>query len=578
MNPAQHPAHQPAPDTLQRPLAPPATPVPTAQPGPWRRPGLREQVREQAQRADERHRDRAAARAAAAAARPARRGKTDRHGGRGRGAGRLAHRMRLPAHTASSGVLKSWYPWLMDPGLGVPGPYIGVDLFSRASFLFSPWALYEAGLLTSPNGLIIGEIGSGKSALMKSLMIRFRAVGVPFSWVDVKGEYDDLARAVGVTPLRLGPGLGVSLNPLAPIRRHPQHSVAAWRAAVKSRRLALLEALAHIRLGRGLSMTERTALELALAACTGEMPGAARDELAPASLPGVVTELATVDQWADELARLGITGAQLLDESRDARLALSGLVTGALAGMFDSSEPDTHRHLDFRAPGTIVNLSAIRADQSLSVMSMVCAQSAMEAELMHPDSPPRLIGYDEAWLAMRYPPVLRRLQEQFKLSRLFGAFNMLAAHRLSDFDAVGDQGSEAARLARGLLEDTGVRICYRQVEASLPVTRELFGLTDVQTELLRYLRKGSGMWLLGGRAFVVAHMLSSIEHPLVQTDSRMLATPGVDDVSDEDWEALFDESLLATGDPANPADTPHRPADGAAPARRSRRSRSRRQP
>lgn len=479
----------------------------------------------------------------------------DRYGAHGPGSGRLAHRMRLPAHTASSGVLRTWYPWIMDPGLGVPGAYIGIDLYSRASFLFDPWELYAAGAITSPNGLIIGEIGSGKSALMKSLIVRFLAAGIPFSWVDIKDEYTQLAHHLGVEPLRLGPGLGVRLNPLAAHRRHPRQSEIEWRGAVKARRLALLEGLIHVRLDRALSMTERTAIELALDTCTGQLAGSARGELAPASLPGVVAQLTATEAWHDELAERGITATQLLDESRDARLALHGLVGGALAGMFDSTEDNT-RFLDFDAPGTILNLHAVRTDQAVTVMSMVCAQSAMEAELMRPDARPRLVGYDEAWLAMRYVPLLRRFQEQYKLARAFGICNLMAAHRLTDWNAVGAHGSEAARLARGLLEDTGFKIVYRQVEASLELTRDLLGLTDVQTALLRYLRKGSGMWLLGQRAFVVQHLLSSIEEPWVQTDSRMRATTGVQDgsgpagdvsadvsagIAEDEWEALLDE-------------------------------------
>jgi type IV secretory pathway VirB4 component len=451
--------------------------------------------------------------------------------------------MRVPAHTASSGVLKTWYPWIMDPGLGVPGAYIGLELYSRASFLFDPWELYAAGVITSPNGLIIGEIGAGKSSLMKCMIIRFLAAGIPFSWVDIKDEYTELAEKLGVEPLRLGPGLGVRLNPLAAHRRHPSQTEIEWLGAVKSRRLSLLEGIIHVRLNRPLTMTERTAIELALDSCTGELRGSARDQLAPASLPGVVAHLTATDAWADELRDRGISAGQLLDESRDARLALHGLVGGALSGMFDSTE-DNARYLDFDAPGTVLNLHAIRADQTVTVMSMVCAQSAMEAELMRPDARPRLVGYDEAWLAMRYVPLLRRFQEQYKLARAFGICNLLAAHRLTDWNAVGADGSEAARLARGLLEDTGFKIVYRQTEASLALTRDLLGLTDVQTALLRFLRKGSGMWLFGLRAFVVQHLLSSVEDPLVQTDSRMRATGGVDDVSDEEWEMLLDTAQV----------------------------------
>lgn len=470
----------------------------------------------------------------------------DRRGAHGRAAGRLAHLMKLPAHTATSSVLRTWYPWIMDPGLGVPGAYIGVDLYSRASFLFDPWKLYEAGVITSPNGLIIGEIGTGKSALNKSLLIRMQAVGIPWSWVDVKDEYTEVAAALGVEPLRLGPGLGVKLNPLAAIEQHPNQTDEEWRASTKARRLSLLEGLVQVRLARPLTMTERTALELALNTATGELSGVARDRLTPASLPGVLTQMTAVDQWGDELRRIGVSSAQLLDESRDVRLALHSLVHGVLRGMFDAEEEKT-RYLDWKAPGTVVNLSAVRQDHDVTVMAMVCAHSAMEAELLRPGSSTRLVGYDEAWLPMRYVAFLRRMQEQFKLARMYGCFNLLTFHRLSDLEAVGQEGSEAARLARGLLEDTGVRIAYRQTESSLPSTQDLLGLTDTQTQLLKYLRQGSAMWMFGSRRFVVQHVLSNLESPLVQTDSRMRAVHGVDDVADAEWERLLDDSLEVSG-------------------------------
>lgn len=521
-------------------------PTVDGRPGRWRR--LRDDVRSRRREQDEQqqaaHAERDLRRRAEVQKRVQDGPRRDRLGAHGTGSGRLAHRMRLPAHTASSGVLKTWYPWIMDPGLGVPGAYVGVDLYSRASFLFDPWELYAAGVITSPNGLLIGEIGSGKSALMKCLIVRFLAAGIPFSWVDVKDEYTQLAEKLGVEPLRLGPGLGVRLNPLATHARHPSQPEEEWRGTLKSRRLALLEGLVHVRLGRPLSMSERTALELALDSCTGQLRGQARDQLAPASLPAVVGHLTATEFWSEELRARGITAAQLLDESRDARLALHGLVGGALKGLFDATEDNT-RYLDFDAPGTVLNLHAIRADQAVTVMSMVCAQSAMEAELMRPDARPRLVGYDEAWLAMRYVPLLRRFQEQYKLARAFGICNIMAAHRLTDWNAVGNEGSEAARLARGLLEDTGFRVVYRQVDAALATTREMLGLTDVQTQLLRFLRKGTGMWLFGAnRAFVVQHLLSSIEQPLVQTDSRMRPTCGVDDVDDDEWEHLLDDATL----------------------------------
>ena len=173
------------------------------------------------------------------------------------------------------------------------------------------------------------------------------------------------------------------------------------------------------------------------------------------------------------------------------RLALAELVTGSLSGMFDSTDA-RNTAFDFRAVGTVVDLNRVRHNEMLTVLSMVCAQSAMEAELMHPDAPRRLVGYDEAWMAMRYLPLLRRFQEQWKLSRLYGIANWIAFHRFTDLDAIGDAGSETRNLATGLLEDTGIKIAYRQGEAALPLTGALMSLSDVQQDLLRFLKQGVG--------------------------------------------------------------------------------------
>jgi ABC-type lipoprotein release transport system permease subunit len=49
--------------------------------------------------------------------------------------------------------------------------------------------------------------------------------------LDPKGEYGALAAASGATPLRLGPGLGLRLNPLGFTQRQLSAAV-AWQATV----------------------------------------------------------------------------------------------------------------------------------------------------------------------------------------------------------------------------------------------------------------------------------------------------------------------------------------------------------
>ena len=152
---------------------------------------------------------------------------------------------------------------------------------------------------------------------------------------------------------------------------------------------------------------------------------------------------------------------------------------------------------------------------------MSCASAWMEAAISDPASGHRLVVYDEAWRMMRMPALVRRMQAHWKLSRAWGISNLAVVHRLSDLGAVGDAGSEAVALARGLLADCSTRIVYAQESDQLAGTTAALGLTDVEAGLLPGLPVGRGLWKVGRRSFVVDHVLSAAERELIDTDGRM---------------------------------------------------------
>ncbi len=123
---------------------------------------------------------------------------------------------------------------------------------------------------------------------------------------------------------------------------------------------------------------------------------------------------------------------------------------------------------------------------------------------------------------MRHLGLVRRMQEQFKLSRAWGLSNIVIMHRLSDLRAVGEAGSEAVALAEGLLADCSTRIVYQQEADQVERTRSALGLTDVEAGLLPMLGRGIGLWKIGRRGFVVEHVIGGAEWDLINTDSRMV--------------------------------------------------------
>src|SRR5207249_9414543 len=119
------------------------------------------------------------------------------------------------------------------------------------SFCFDAFELYRQRVLTNPNVLVIGAVGSAKSSLVKTHLFR-QAIFGRMPWVtDPKGEYGPLARALGVEPIRLVPGTGVALNPLAP--------TGGWEA-----QLSLLLAVAAAAVGLGLVPEAQAAVRDAL--------------------------------------------------------------------------------------------------------------------------------------------------------------------------------------------------------------------------------------------------------------------------------------------------------------------------
>ncbi|MGI5185519.1 hypothetical protein ACQEVZ_55680 [Dactylosporangium sp. CA-152071] len=449
----------------------------------------------------------------------------DRRGGFGTAAGRVAVRLNLPPLTTTSAQLCSVYPFVVGEELPVDGPYVGLDVYSRTPFCFSLHELYRAKAITAPNMTVTGRIGTAKSSLLKTLAFRGVPFGVKFYCVDIRSEYAELARLCGITPVRIGPGLGTTINPLAAIRRDPGMPEPQWLQLQRARRLLLLEGLLEIQVGERLTEAERSLIEYAVDAVTRTDDGTSVDRHATPTLSHVLHAMSRPDGWRHRLEAVDYPLEAFTADSRRVRLALERLIRGALGGVFDSDDTDTQARIDFTAAGAVLDLQAIRSSDQLTAMAMTCAQSWLEAELSRPAAGPRICIYDEFTLVARHLGLVRRMREQTKLARALGIGNILAFHRFSDLSAVGEAGSEQVRIARGLIEDSGVRVSYGQEPGSLEQAAEFLGTNDTETDLLRHLRQGVGLWRIGNRSIVVRHQLSTVERRMVHTDSQMEALP-----------------------------------------------------
>jgi type IV secretory pathway VirB4 component len=405
-----------------------------------------------------------------------------------------------PGHRCTTRHAQAIYPFMTGGGLGGRGVFVGRDS-AGGPFCFDPWALYGEGVLDDPNVIVLGKLGQGKSALVKTLLWRMLVFGRRAFVLDVKREYGPLCRAVGVEPISLVPGGGVRLNPLA--SRPEEHA-----------QLELLRAVTITALGQPLTQIEAGGLREALRVV--------RSRGAEPTLPDIARTL--FDPLAEMADRLQTTPPRLAADVRRAALALQDLCEGPLRGMFDGP---TSPGLDLDARLLVLDLHAVRDSPAVGIL-MACATAWISALLARTAGRPgreRLINVaDESWKIVQHAGLGEWFQSNFKLARQFGVMNLVVLHKLADLHGAGDAGSRAARIAEGLVADASTRVVYHQDESQVPLTRALLGHAQSEAELIAMLSAGQALWRVGSRPFVVQHYRSRIEARLTDTDTGMMTT------------------------------------------------------
>jgi len=408
-----------------------------------------------------------------------------------------------PGHRCTTRHAQAIYPFVAVGGLGGRGVFIGRDSTGGA-FCYDPWVLYGDGALDDPNAIVLGKLGQGKSALVKTLLWRMLLFGRRAFVLDVKREYGPLCAAVGVEPVALVPGGGVCLNPLA--SRPEEHA-----------QLELLRAVTVTALGGPLTQIEAAALREAL-----------RTVRAKSSADPTLPQIAAVlfNPSGEMAERLRTTTVRLAAGGRRAALAIQDLCEGPLHGMFDGP---TTSGLDLDAKLLVLDLHAVRDSPAVGIL-MACATAWMSALLARMAERPgreRLINVaDESWKIVQHTGLGEWFQSNFKLARQFGVMNVVVLHKLADLQGAGDAGSRAARIAEGLVADASTLIVYHQDESQVPLTRTLLGLSESEAQLISMLSAGQALWRVGSRSFVVQHYRSRFEAGLTNTDTGMKLSGG----------------------------------------------------
>ena len=403
-------------------------------------------------------------------------------------------------HETTTRHAASLWPCQITPGLDVPGAVIGLDALSGSVFSYDPFRLYEAGVIRSPNMVVLGIIGNGKSAFIKSYLYRQATIFNRRIWVaaDPKGEYIALAHALDLPVISLRPGGQVRLNPL---------DIGGERDSdtATTRRVNLLATLSAAQLGRKLAPEELSALNAAVHQLQG---------MSEPVLGDVVNLL--FHPTAEMYEALGVTEAEFITMARQMTFELNRLLTGDLAGMFDGrSTVDTSGNR-----GGVIDLSAVYEHHSALVPTMICAAQWITSQLAARDGVQTMLVLDEAWQALGAAGVTEWMQSTTKLARSFGVSVITILHHISDLATVGDSQAAVER-ARGLLRDSDTVVTFAQPPDEIGVMRAALGITDREAELIGEFGRGRTLWMVKQHHTIVDVVLTEHERTITDTDTAM---------------------------------------------------------
>ncbi|WP_447645213.1 ATP-binding protein [Nocardioides zeae] len=422
------------------------------------------------------------------------------------------------------------WPLIAGDGMAPTGVPIGFDTLSGGTFYCDPlgWVTDESVAVTNPNIFIFGKPGRGKSALVKAIILRMIRFGYRSLILgDVKAEYEVVARALGVEPFRIGPGLQGRINPLdlGPLgldwERQDHAEIARRTAVLTGRWLTLIRGLVgsqHVPFGP----TEERVISQVLRHVSGW--DVARSTITPITIPMVWHAL---DVPTDDL----ITSCRyasrqtFLDATRGLRDALGALCAGSLRGMFDA---ESTFQIDWRAPIRTLSLRDLHAEgNEIAVgIALMCLNSWGQGmrEVVEPGDR-RIVLRDEAWMQTRLSvEAVKALDASLRLSRSDGDIQIVTYHKPSDPLSAGDAGSQAAQIAKDLLHLADVRILLGQDQEVAAELRSLLGLTAVQQNLVTDWAMGwpgRALWMVGDRRFKVQLLLTEIERELTFTNAAI---------------------------------------------------------
>lgn len=460
-----------------------------------------------------------------------------------RNGGRACHVAVAPEYQATTNQICGLFPFTAGAGTPTIGTPLGRHQLHGEVVCMDPLAWLRAGLVTNPGVFVLGQPGTGKSTLVKRLLVGAVAQGTRGLILgDSKPDYTDLVEHLGGQVIEIGRGLD-RINPLdsgplgAALQRMSGPDADKLRWEVRSRRLTLLLALCTLVREAPLNNGEEIML--------GRAIDLLDDRLAGVREPTVPDVLQVLSEGPDELRATARTMSEDDYRKRTDELVftLDLLCTGSLAGVFDG--PTTHP-IDLDSPVVSVDISRTGgAGDKLLTAAMLCTWSygygmvdaaAALAQLGLAARRTYMGVLDELWRALRGAPgLVEHADALTRLSRARGMASVMVTHSLADLDALPTESDRAK--ARGFVDRSAITVMAGLPPRELRRVHEITPLTGPEHAMVaswsapdswqpgaKHPGRGKYMIKVSGRLGLPVEMsLTAVERRLYDTDQAVRA-------------------------------------------------------
>ncbi|MFK4299160.1 hypothetical protein ABH924_004341 [Arthrobacter sp. GAS37] len=396
------------------------------------------------------------------------------------------------------------------------GLLVGVDADTGWMVAHDPFTGYKLGITQSPNVCFIGDLGKGKSSMMKcwgvlrALVLGHRVVQIdkkPQLQADgsIRGEYTELGNKLGASIVRFAlDGTGTRINILDPaIAVRIEGNIEAGKPPGQSQ---LLRAILGEALGRPIKPKEGKALRMAHESALNR----AKAEGRVAVIGDIVHFL-----WFPEESVTAVAGLTVKEARKwgiDPAAELERLIEDDLAGLIDGP---TSENISLNSGLTIFDVSALPEDgPALGIVMMIISTWLTNTLMSQKNLVPTHFNVEEAWHLVEGSFAKVNLRNM-KVSRGLSLSCKFAFHHPSDLPAKSP--------ARAIMKECGTVFLYgQQDDDDARDTARIFSLPKGTHKIIKKLGQGVCLLKIGTQPpLMVTHIRSNLEIELTNTDGAM---------------------------------------------------------